>query len=63
MGPNDQNQDRWQKLLARSRDAARYPIIAFVIFTSAIAAWLGCWGVWRAAEWVFHKYLAASWLK
>ena len=43
------------------REAARFPLLVFVIVTSGVLAWLGVWYVWRAGQWVFSHYLERPW--
>lgn len=53
----------FQGIKERARDVARFPLIALVIFMSAMAAWLGIWAAWRLAQWVFETYLSRSWVQ
>lgn len=53
--------DRWTRLKARTKDAARVPLWLLVLFSSAIGSWLGGWLVWRAGQYLFEKYLATPW--
>ena len=56
-------QDLWQRIRERAADLARVPLIALVIFVSAMIAWLGIWTCWRLAEYLFHNYLRESWVR
>jgi hypothetical protein len=44
------------------REAARFPIVVFVIVTSSVLAWLGIWWVWRLGQMLFKKYLERPWI-
>lgn len=62
MGLGDVVKDRWQRLKDRLKDAARLPLVVFLIFTSGIFAWLAMWLVWRIGEYLFHNFLSRSWV-
>lgn len=61
MSPTDKT-SRWQTFKERLRDSARLPLMTLAIFVSCMVGWLGMWTAWRAAEWIFNRYLTRSWL-
>jgi hypothetical protein len=62
MGLGEIVKDRWQKLKDRLKDAARLPLVVFLIFTSGIFSWLGIWFIWRLGEYLYHNFLSKSWV-
>ena len=57
----NQLQDRWQKLRERLKDASRLPLILGLAFITCMSVWLLCWTAYRAAIYLFDRYLAEPW--
>lgn len=56
-----QGPDKWYWLRERLKDAARLPLMVLVIFACSMAAWVCGWALFRAAVFVFNRYLDEPW--
>lgn len=55
-------QEFWLRAKERIHDMAKLPMLAFLVVTRAMLAWLGIWFVFRCVEYLFQRFLAHSWI-